>query len=850
MSMKQPNSMSNHTHGERVRFGRWRRGLQLSLVIACCGISIPQAFGQDEVEEPPRIFRGGIVRQLRSLTEGAIAPKTDAASKETKKSAVPQPPALEPPERMSDDELPPSAQSPMEARTANMRSNNNQGASNNGSRTNQRSTTNSRTKSANENNGRPVSSKPAAPKSAVSQNRDTRTNGEEASRRNAELGVPVTNSKLAEEARFKLSDGPESGKTSQSRGYNANSKYDSGEEPTLPKVPSEKPQVQAVEKVESAPKVNRKPLPPSPVTSQSKSEASKKNEVKSQPKSARPETTFESDAKPTARPESKLPNIPSIENESGNSTSNLPADGRETPAPTVPSLPSLPNSSLPPASSLLQNEVGAPARREGVDNSNPIRGANGVASDERMSMETPRLQVLLKGPKDLPIDTPSEYQIVVRNADNIPLDGVILRLEIPKGIGIQAGKPSLGELQSEQAPDGATLVAWTFTDLAAYQNAEAPITITAAQPKNFALAMEWTLLPKTGETRIDVRQAQLELAMEGPSEAEFGVVNMYHLHVRNLGSAPAKAVKVKLEASAFGASEVEVGDIKPGEQQTVNVELTFNERGNINILATATSSNQKSESKIDVMVKRPMIDVALAGTEQVIYGASASYELRIHNSGDMDARELVGRLTLPEGAELVSKPDNVRIEANELVWELPTLKTGQTFAIPVDMKLARAGDNAFTFSCTGKNIENKTASCSTRVDAVADLKLVVNDPVAPAPVEGVATYELTITNRGSQAASNVRALAQFSEGIEPIGAEGAQHKVLTGQVVFEPIAQILPGESKVLRIQAKAGAAGVHRFRAEVRSDDSALRLVQEETTQYLSTETRLASPAGNKVIR
>ena len=137
------------------------------------------------------------------------------------------------------------------------------------------------------------------------------------------------------------------------------------------------------------------------------------------------------------------------------------------------------------------------------------------------------------------------------------------------------------------------------------------------------------------------------------------------------------------------------------------------------------------------------------------------------------------------------------------------------------------------------------------VEAIADLKLVVNDPIAPAPVGGTVTYEMSITNRGSRAATNVRAVAQFSDGIEPVQADGAQHRIVTGQVIFEPLARIEAGETKVLRVQAKAGAAGTHRFRAEVRSDESDLRLVQEETTQYLDSASRIATPSNSgKVVR
>ena len=40
----------------------------------------------------------------------------------------------------------------------------------------------------------------------------------------------------------------------------------------------------------------------------------------------------------------------------------------------------------------------------------------------------------------------------------------------------------------------------------------------------------------------------------------------------------------------------------------------------------------------------------------------------------------------------------------------------------------------------------------------------------------------------------------FSRGIEPTSAEGVPNRLAAGQVVFQPIASIAPGEEVVLKI--------------------------------------------------
>jgi hypothetical protein len=128
------------------------------------------------------------------------------------------------------------------------------------------------------------------------------------------------------------------------------------------------------------------------------------------------------------------------------------------------------------------------------------------------------------------------------------------------------------------------------------------------------------------------------------------------------------------------------------------------------------------------------------------------------------------------------------------------------------------------------------AEALVQIESVTDLKLSVSDPVAPAPVGQDVAYDLTIVNRGSKAAKAVKLLAQFSHGIEPTRAEGGVARVLPGQVVFDAIETIEPGQEVTLRVYAQAAEPGMHRFRAELQCEDGETQLVEEETTRYLAT--------------
>ena len=99
-------------------------------------------------------------------------------------------------------------------------------------------------------------------------------------------------------------------------------------------------------------------------------------------------------------------------------------------------------------------------------------------------------------------------------------------------------------------------------------------------------------------------------------------------------------------------------------------------------------------------------------------------------------------------------------------------------------------------------------------------------------------YEVQILNRGSKTAEQIKLVTQFSDHIEPIRVAGGAAEIVPGQALFRPLQQLQPGQQVTLKIFAKASAAGSHRFRAELTSQDPETKLVQEEMTRFMKEPT------------
>jgi hypothetical protein len=153
--------------------------------------------------------------------------------------------------------------------------------------------------------------------------------------------------------------------------------------------------------------------------------------------------------------------------------------------------------------------------------------------------------------------------------------------------------------------------------------------------------------------------------------------------------------------------------------------------------------------------------------------------------------------------------------------------------LDVRCALTTAGENRLHVLATAEGKLSDSTTATTRVEALADLKVEVTDPQGPTPIHEEVVYEVRIRNRGTKAAEKVTVVGYFTEGIEPTKVAGAVATLEPGQVTCQPVAALAAGDEATIKITARATAAGNHVFRAEVTCQHPETRLVAEETTTF-----------------
>src|SRR5205823_4932444 len=92
---------------------------------------------------------------------------------------------------------------------------------------------------------------------------------------------------------------------------------------------------------------------------------------------------------------------------------------------------------------------------------------------------------------------------------------------------------------------------------------------------------------------------------------------------------------------------------------------------------------------------------------------------------------------------------------HKVVWTLPSLRPGTDQELELRCALTSPGSNQLQVLATAASDLADSCIATTKVEALADLKLEVIDPPGPLASGEEMTYEVHIRNRGTKEAENV-----------------------------------------------------------------------------------------------
>jgi len=445
----------------------------------------------------------------------------------------------------------------------------------------------------------------------------------------------------------------------------------------------------------------------------------------------------------------------------------------------------------------------------------------------------PVLQVETRGPKAITIRKEAAYQIVVSNRGATSAKAVTVAVDIPQFVSIGGSSVTAGVAGQTATPGTGQRISWNLDHVGAGQQAMLKLLLSPQQNQPFNLAVNWSIAPSSSLAEIAVQEPRLQMTLSGPKDVLYGETKSYVITLTNPGTGNAENVAVNL-SEQFGQRQIEVGTVPAGGQKQVTLSFTASQAGQMQMHAEAVADGGlQTEAKETVLVRRAVLKVVTTGPKFKYARSTGTYQVRIANTGDAPAERVVAAVALPSGAEYAGGIDAQRGIDRNLQWSVGNLAPGAERVFSFHCELNQAGQLPFQTKVIGSGGLTASTSCTTKVEALADLKLTVNDPRGPHQVGKDVNYEIRINNRGTKAATNVNLVAQFSEGIEPTSASGSEAEIIPGQAIFKPIARIEPGAEVALKVTARAGKAGNLVYRFELTCNDPETRRVSEGTTRF-----------------
>jgi len=434
------------------------------------------------------------------------------------------------------------------------------------------------------------------------------------------------------------------------------------------------------------------------------------------------------------------------------------------------------------------------------------------------------------------------------NAGVTEARNVLVRVAIPDNVQVVSTQASDGNDRIEREAGAERSLVWNLGSVPARAERQLTLKLIPTANRPFNLTAEWAMSPLSSTASIDVREPLLNIALSGPSQIIHGETKVYSIVLSNPGTGDAKDVSIRLAMGNESADTLQVGMLPAGGNKKFDVEITARRAGPMQIVAVATGANNLQTQAVEqIVVQRPDLRMQALGSAHKFAGSVGTYQVRVTNVGDATARNVQVAARLPAGVKYVRGIDGVDTESGALRWKVGELAPGTERTYRFFCELTTDGTASFRFLASGDGGLEATSDVVTRVEALADLKLEVNDPKGPIPIGEEVTYEIQITNRGTKSATQVQIVAQFSEGIEPIAAGGGRADLIPGQVVFQPISRIGPNEVTKLTIKARADTEGNHVFRAEVNCTDPQTKLIAEDTTRFFG-EDKLGGPSSPAV--
>jgi uncharacterized repeat protein (TIGR01451 family) len=348
---------------------------------------------------------------------------------------------------------------------------------------------------------------------------------------------------------------------------------------------------------------------------------------------------------------------------------------------------------------------------------------------------------------------------------------------------------------------------------ASVQDAEATAAPTRTIPTRTSAAAG-TALSKVEQFVITRNSPALRVSTTGPKRLLVNQPQTFKVTVENAADVPAKDVTVTVQIPAWAefdsatATSGEAGDVQEGSGHTLKwavrtiqgrsredltMRLIVREGRPIDLAVQWSCAPLATTTVVEVAEAR--LELALAGPEEVSFGAKSVYRLTFSNPGTADAQNVAVRL-------LPLAPGDQQVETHQI----GTVAAGDTKEVEIELVARQTGRLSIQVEATADG------GLATRVEEQilvrrAGLEVVVHAPKFQY-AGAVASYEVTVKNPGDEAARDVAVTAALPRGARYLSCTGGGELDSNGTSLTWKLGRLEAGGETALTIKCALAEPG------------------------------------------
>ncbi|MBC8354921.1 MAG: DUF11 domain-containing protein [Planctomycetes bacterium] len=343
--------------------------------------------------------------------------------------------------------------------------------------------------------------------------------------------------------------------------------------------------------------------------------------------------------------------------------------------------------------------------------------------------------------------------------------------------------------------------------------------------------------PLTSDTPGDrdlegIQSPKLTFEKQGPDEVSVGQAAPYKIFVQNVGNETAHGVVVTdrvpqgmklvdaspdFDQTADGNMVWQLGDLEPGDQAQVSIELESIVEGVVGSTANVTFRAQASVRSIST---KPELVVKHTGPEKVLIGDDVIFEITLSNPGSGATTGIVIEEDVPAGL--------AHVDGDRLEYEIGTLRPQEEKRVTLLLRADKAGmvNNLLRVKAdAGIDVTDQAT-----LEVIApDLQVAIGGP-RTRYLERKVTYDVAVSNPGTSTAYDVELVTLLPKGLKYVSADNKGSYDPRRHAVYWSLAELPAGDRGSVQLTALPIETGEQKLLAEGTASQN-LAAESEHTT-------------------